>query len=369
MPSGADGGGYCVHRALARESVSVPTMTAIEHPEHRTDSLGFGAPTGRFAHQAFFYADSDEYVATLAPFVREGVQGDEAVLVAVDTDKRRALQLALGDDAANVDFLDMRLVGGNPGRIIPLWIDFVERNSAAGRPMRGIGEPAWAERSVEALTECHQHEALLNVAFGDGPGWPLVCPYDASAMAAAALAEARRTHPLILEPAGVRASDAFALDLEAVLDGRPLSSAPAESVHIDFNMGDIRGARAMATDAGIGACLDAERLADFVLAVSEAATNSVMHGRGHSSLRVWETDDHVVAEVTDQGTIDDPLAGRRPPPAHQVQGRGLWLVNQVCDLVQLRTSNGRTIVRMHIRKGNRDSGEASSPPGGHTGVS
>ena len=33
----------------------------------------------------------------------------------------------------------------------------------------------------------------------------------------------------------------------------------------------------------------------------------------------------------------------------QVAGRGLWLVHELCDLVQLRSSPAGTVVRMHMQ--------------------
>jgi len=41
------------------------------------------------------------------------------------------------------------------------------------------------------------------------------------------------------------------------------------------------------------------------------------------------------------------LAGRVRPSVAQPNGRGLWLVNQLCDLVQLRTLADGTVVRVH----------------------
>ena len=47
--------------------------------------------------------------------------------------------------------------------------------------------------------------------------------------------------------------------------------------------------------------------------------NHLRHGGGPGTLRIWREDGAVVCEVRDAG------------------GRGLWMVNQLCDLVQLRT--------------------------------
>jgi hypothetical protein len=42
--------------------------------------------------------------------------------------------------------------------------------------------------------------------------------------------------------------------------------------------------------------------------------------------------------------------GRRRPDHGAETGRGLWLINQVCDLVELRTGACGTTVRMHLRE-------------------
>ena len=94
--------------------------------------------------------------------------------------------------------------------------------------------------------------------------------------------------------------------------------------------------------------LDAARTADLVLAVDEVATNSLRHGGGRGTLRIWQDADALVCEVRDAGRIEDPLAGRVRPPLDRDGGRGLWLVNQLCDLVQLRTLPTGAVVRLHV---------------------
>ena len=89
----------------------------------------------------------------------------------------------------------MDLVGRNPARIIPAWRAFVDRQAAAGRPSRGIGELVGPERGAAELTECHRHESLLNLAFDGGTAWRLLCPYDTDALDPIVVDEALRTHP------------------------------------------------------------------------------------------------------------------------------------------------------------------------------
>jgi anti-sigma regulatory factor (Ser/Thr protein kinase) len=81
------------------------------------------------------------------------------------------------------------------------------------------------------------------------------------------------------------------------------------------------------------------------------AANSALHGRGRGVLRVWRDQDTLVCEVRDRGHIHDPLAGRHKPDTAQRGGWGLWIVNQVCDLVQVRTGADGTVVRVLMRLG------------------
>jgi anti-sigma regulatory factor (Ser/Thr protein kinase) len=88
-----------------------------------------------------------------------------------------------------------------------------------------------------------------------------------------------------------------------------------------------------------------------VLAVNELAANSVRHGGGNGVLRLWREDGSLVCEIKDRGIADDPLVGRRQPPPDQDGGWGVWLAHQVCDLVQFRSRQGGTVVRVHMRAG------------------
>ena len=91
-----------------------------------------------------------------------------------------------------------------------------------------------------------------------------------------------------------------------------------------------------------------ERAADLVLAASEVAANTLSHARSDGMLHVWRDDQEVLCQLHDQGWITDPLAGRvRHGP--ESRGHGLFLVNQVCDLVELITGREGTTVCLHMR--------------------
>jgi hypothetical protein len=64
---------------------------------------------------------------------------------------------------------------------------------------------------------------------------------------------------------------------------------------------------------------------------------------------IWVEDGHVVCQISDGGHIKNPLVGRVPPDLNDATGgRGLLLVNQLCDLVRVHTRPGATTIRIHV---------------------
>ena len=173
----------------------------------------------------------------------------------------------------------------------------------------------------------------------------MMCPYDTSTLTDAVLEGAQRSHPVCAGPHGKALSPRY--DLKTPLDGA-LSPFGHPSVALPFGKADLAIVRHFVAQCARTAGLDTRRNEDLVLAVCEAATNSIQHGGGEGSLRVWDEDDSLVCSVRDSGRIEDPLVGRERPPADQARGRGLWLANQLCDLVQIRSGEGGTEVRLRM---------------------
>ena len=78
-----------------------------------------------------------------------------------------------------------------------------------------------------------------------------------------------------------------------------------------------------------------------MLAVNEVLSNSLQHAGEGGTLRLWHDADGLVCEVRDRGHISQPLIGREEPGIGQIGGHGMWLVNLVCDLVQVRSTRGQ----------------------------
>jgi anti-sigma regulatory factor (Ser/Thr protein kinase) len=304
-----------------------------------------------FRHEALFYAGEGEFLARTVPFIEEGAARDEPVLVVVSAPKIDALRHALNGAGDLVQFADMADIGRNPARIIPAWRDFVDDNRAGGRKLRGIGEPITADRSEAALAECHRHESLLNLAFAEGSEWWLLCPYDTATLPADVVDEARRTHPFLCE-GGRHHSSPSARDLDAISApfDEPLTDPPADAPEFVFDLGGLAGLRMLVRHVGAEAGLSETRTADLVLATDEVASNSIRHGGGTGVLRLWVDGRAVICDIRDAGRLRGPLVGRCRPAPDQIGGRGMWLVNQLCELVQVRSSMAGTIVRLQVER-------------------
>ncbi len=286
---------------------------------------------------------------TTSRFIRDGIEADEPVLVVVGAEKIALLREELGQDAGRVEFADMALVGSNPARIIPAWYDFVADRGAGGRAIRGIGEPISNERSPQSLVECQRHESLLNLAFDDSAPWWLLCPYDISVLGADIIEEAMRSHPSYLE-SGKHHPSASYVQLEAICEpfARPLPEPGTKAAEMHFGLAELGRVREAVARLAARNGLHHERVDDLTVAVNEIAINSVRHGGGAGCLRAWVEDGAIICEVADQGEIQNPLLGRVRPKPGQEGGFGMWLVHQLCDLVQIRSFGDGSVVRVHM---------------------
>jgi anti-sigma regulatory factor (Ser/Thr protein kinase) len=316
-------------------------------------SSAFGHDHGAAVqHDAFLYDGTAEFLAGALDFIAAAHAADEPVIAALDRSKIALLQRELGRDAAAVQFFDMRELGSNPARLIPAWRQAVDARASDGRPVWGIGEPFWPGRSAAEVAECHRHEALINVAFDDGQALSLLCLYDTGSLDPEVIAAARCTHPAVVAGGTRHASAEYTgLDTPVGSFADPLPDPRTLARTVVFGTGELAEIRRLVARRAHSAGLAPGRREDVVLAVNELATNSIRHGGGSGVLRVWREPEVLICEVSDGGRFEDPLVGRRRPAGTQIGGYGLWLVNQVCDLVQVRSGPGGCTVRVHMRSG------------------
>lgn len=305
------------------------------------------SPVAQFSHEAFLYSGQAEFLDGTTAFVREGLERGETVLVAVGGKALAALVGVWGDEPG-VRLVDMAVVGANPARIIPLWRDFVDEHTEQGGYVRGVGEPIWPGRSPAEIAECHQHESLLNLAFGDGPPWRLLCPYDVSALPGDVIEASRSTHPVLVEGPGRTASATYhPQQATRALRRQPLPPRAQPPTELAFSTGELGSVRRLVSRRCAEVDVPRDMADALTLSVVEIAANSVLHGGGRGVLRIWSEGAALVCEISDDGVIRNPLVGRVRPTGDRSTGRGIWLANQLCDLVQVRSGAAGTVVRLH----------------------
>ncbi|WP_250574114.1 anti-sigma factor RsbA family regulatory protein [Nonomuraea sediminis] len=298
-----------------------------------------------FVHPALFYRGDREYVDTTTAFIREGLDAGEPVAVAVPGRNLALIRSGLGAAAEKVSFVDLAQAGRNPGRIIPAVLrDFADRHP--DERVRIVGEPIWPGRSAIEYPACVQHEALINYAFRGRPA-TIMCPYDAAGLAEPVLREAERTHPVLREAGRQWASPSYAPDRVISVHNEPLGE-PERFAALHFDATNLAAARELAAEHARQLGIQGGKLDDIRLVIAELGANSLDHGGGSGTIRVWTEDGRLVCEVSDAGHITDPLVGRELVDPATAGSRGLLIVNLLSDLVRMHTTAGSTVVRAYF---------------------
>jgi anti-sigma regulatory factor (Ser/Thr protein kinase) len=127
-----------------------------------------------------------------------------------------------------------------------------------------------------------------------------------------------------------------------------LPAPPDHALSMPFDAHDLGVLRMLAQSHALEAGVGRPAAGDFMMAVNELATNSILHAGGGGTLHLWREPGAVLAEVADEGHIADPQAGLGPPPPESPRGRGLWMVNRICESVQICSSPRGTRVRARV---------------------
>ena len=295
-------------------------------------------------HETLLYPNLSAYLAAVVPFIRDGLAADQPVLVAVPTAKLELLRDALGEAAARVEFVDLTEHARNPGRLIPTVLRaFLDRFGM--RRTRIVCESLWPGRLPDEVPVVVRQEALINRVFA---GYPttILCPYDADALPTELLALANRTHPMVVD-GRTRLPCAGYAEPERVVEvfnERAPDHSPA-AVEVAYDEGTLPLVQALVGDYGARVGLPAQRIADLLAALGEVA-GSALPEQGEGTVRVTGGEDRLVCEVRTPGRFDDLLAGLRRPADDTPRGRGIYVANLLCDLVETHTHDDSSSTRL-----------------------
>jgi serine/threonine-protein kinase RsbW len=120
------------------------------------------------------------------------------------------------------------------------------------------------------------------------------------------------------------------------------ATSPAETAY--RVPGDLAVVREFVRVESAGLGLSRGRADLLAVAVSELATNTLQHTGGGGLVRIWAEPGRVRCEVVDGG--EPPGFGRAMPAADQPRGRGLAIVERICDEVGIHPAGDGTAVRL-----------------------
>jgi anti-sigma regulatory factor (Ser/Thr protein kinase) len=210
--------------------------------------------------------------------------------------------------------------------LIAAWHEFLAREARGRGSSHALPERTVRGRRTAEFRECHNSPAPpLTSSSRDGHPWQLISPTDVDG----------------LEDHLTTAAQPFAQAL----------TPPVEPVReMAFSSAQLGSLRQVLSGWASGHELGEQATEELVLAVNELATNSIRYGGGHGRLLSWCEGEALICEVRDAGHIQDPLIGRSRPAPNEHTGRGLWLVHQLCDRVQIHSVPSHTAVRVHKQR-------------------
>lgn len=264
-------------------------------------------------------------------------------LAAVPEGQVQVLREVFGGGGHDVVFADMAVLAATRPGSSRLSAGFMGQHP--GQRVRCVDEPAWPGRSVEEAREIARHEALVNRVFA-GMAAAIVCPYDSRQLAAPVLHGAGGTRPYLLAEGRGQPNRACRGTGVPPSCHSPLPPPPATAQTYECYSG-LRRLRQWVVRQASAAGLSPGRVADLVIAASELAANRPRRTAAGGTARIWHTDDEIVCQIHDLGEITDPLAGLRPG-TRDGHGHGLWVVNQLCDLTEIRSGPGGTTIRVKV---------------------
>jgi anti-sigma regulatory factor (Ser/Thr protein kinase) len=316
---------------------------------------GNGAARSPVRHRALLAGSARELDDGAAAFVAEGIEAGPALLLAMDDDRRDRLRARVGAAVDAAAVLEPDRLYSSPAWALARLRREIEGRTAGGEPLRIVAAPNWFDRPLAERDAWMSGDAVANVAFTSSAAAPvdLLCAYDTSAAPPDVVTAVRRTHPELLEAGRTHRSEAYtdpALYCTRHRD-QPLPPLPEPVEEHRFEAATLAVLRRAVEAAATGAGVDPRRVPEVALVVNEVATNSIRHAGGNGTARLAVTPDNLVCEVVDSGVITAPFAGLLPPPRAGDGGYGLWLVHQLCDLVQIRSGPAGSVVRMHVRRG------------------
>lgn len=303
-------------------------------------------------HSGLAYANLDELLACAVPHLEEAIRAKRPAIVVNTAENNEAITRALGGEREGIVFAESRDWYGTQARALTRYMKFWAETQASGaQELHIIGEPVQRDAHVDDISRWIAFESAINASMKEMPIW-MTCCYDLRITGVQA-ADVERSHPWMCVKGAHVSSEAYVDPAVHALERASTRPPAGENAIVQgFDAGSLSPARAFVGSAAQAFGLDEDRASDLVFASGEAIANTVEHGGGHGTIRVWRTAREVVCDVESySGKIADETFGYLGPGIAGERGRGIWMMRQLCDWVDLwpaARSQG-SLVRLHMR--------------------
>jgi hypothetical protein len=315
-------------------------------------------PEGALQHWVCIYDDDQQFLQTAVPFLTEGLDLGEPVLVVTTPANLELLGAAMGDRGGDVDYADSTFFGRRPPQRMAAFYRYWKTRGGAregSQPARRDGrvrilaEPVWAGRSAREVMAWTRMEAALNVTLAS-TSISMICPYDARILDQDIVSGALHTHPV--QVVGSHPSpSAHYTDPAAFVRScgtGPLADPPAGAAAFQFD-GDLRRLRRFIADRAAAHGVTGDRADMLVVAVSEVGAYLKSRWPASAAVRSWEQPGAVVCDFRQPGaSISDPFIGLRPAELVPGDGDGLWLANQICDWMEIQCGGDGCTIQLQV---------------------
>jgi serine/threonine-protein kinase RsbW len=127
---------------------------------------------------------------------------------------------------------------------------------------------------------------------------------------------------------------------------RPIA-APAHADRMSYTeVAHLPAVRAFVRGRAVALGLDRVKVGLLALAISELATNTLQHTTGGGWVAVWTERRRLTCDVVDSGPVR--TFSRAMPAPDAENGRGLAIVERICDEVSTFAVSDGTVVRLHF---------------------
>jgi anti-sigma regulatory factor (Ser/Thr protein kinase) len=313
---------------------------------------------GRFTHTIAMIQSDATVTTLLVPEISRWLESGQRVLMVVGQPIADLVRARLGTHVAGLEWGEQTGFYTRLGSTYERFRQYLAERHAAGRPVHVVAEPELADivatdAAAERTCAYLPYEAMCNEAYAPY-GSPVTCVWDTRRHSSTIIEEARSVHGYELTEAGQIGNPGYQ-DPEQYLAARGQAELKPVPALVDHDvtltdLDDLRVLRHTVTAWTRGHDFRPAVAADVSIAVTEIATNALLHGGQPARARAWHDDGTLIVQVDDSGGRRlSPAAGYRPPAVTSAtNGRGLWLARQLADTVATHTRPGRTSVRLHF---------------------